>query len=151
MAIESVDITEQTNQSTWLTRRGFLASASATGAHVLMARVTAGEVAVAKAGGAQADEFSPDLFVSIAPSGDVTIMAHRSEMGTGIRTALPRIIADEMEADWARVTVEQAPGDKRYGSQNTDGSNSVRGFFDRMRTAGATARTMRLANCCSGI
>lgn len=86
--------------------------------------------------------FEPDLFVSIAPNGDVTILAHRSEMGTGIRTALPMVVADELGADWSRVTIAQAIGDARLGSQNTDGSRSVRRFFDRMRTAGATARTL---------
>ncbi|MCG8650454.1 MAG: molybdopterin-dependent oxidoreductase, partial [Pirellulales bacterium] len=67
---------------------------------------------------------------------------HRSEMGTGIRTGLPRVVADELEADWKRVVIQQARGDKRLGDQNTDGSNSIRFFFKRMRVAGATARTM---------
>ena len=72
----------------------------------------------------------------------MSILAHRSEMGTGIRTSLPRIVADELEADWDRVDIQQAIGDKRLGDQNTDGSNSIRFFFTRMRVAGATARTM---------
>jgi len=63
-------------------------------------------------------------------------------MGTGIRTSLPRVIADELEADWDRIVIQQAVGDKRLGDQNTDGSNSIRFFFKRMRVAGATARTM---------
>jgi CO/xanthine dehydrogenase Mo-binding subunit len=58
-------------------------------------------------------------------------------MGTGVRTSLPRIVADELEADWNRVKVVQAEGDPRYGSQDTDGSHSVREFFDTMREAGA--------------
>ncbi len=86
--------------------------------------------------------FEPDVFVSIAPDGWVAIVAHRSEMGTGIRTALPMIVADELGADWERVRIEQAIGDAEYGSQNTDGSRSVRRFYERMRIAGATARTM---------
>lgn len=132
-----------TNDSKGVSRRGFLATTSAAGALVLMAKVSdAGEVEVENPEFTQEEDFSPDLFVFIAPSGDVTIMAHRSEMGTGIRTALPRIIADELDADWDRVTIKQAPGDRRYGSQNTDGSNSVRGFFDRMRAVGAKARMM---------
>ena len=53
----------------------------------------------------------PRVFVSIAPDGIVTIIAHRSEMGTGSRTGLPMVVADEMEADWGRVRVRQAPGD----------------------------------------
>jgi isoquinoline 1-oxidoreductase beta subunit len=74
--------------------------------------------------------------------GTVYIVAHRSEMGTVIRTSLPLIVADELEADWKKVKIEQAIGDPRYGDQNTDGSHSVRSFFDGMRQAGATARVM---------
>ena len=133
-----------TNESKGVSRRGFLATVSTAGALVLMAKVSdAGEIEVENAELNQAEEdFSPDLFIFIAQSGEVTIMAHRSEMGTGIRTALPRIIADELDADWDKVTIKQAPGDRRYGSQNTDGSNSVRGFFERMRAVGAKARMM---------
>jgi len=63
-------------------------------------------------------------------------------MGNGVRTSLPRILADELDADWGRVTVLQADGDAAYGSQDTDGSHSVREFFDVLREAGATARLM---------
>ena len=63
-------------------------------------------------------------------------------MGNGVRTSLPRILADELDADWSRVTVIQADGDAAYGSQDTDGSHSVREFFDTLREAGATARLM---------
>ncbi len=86
--------------------------------------------------------FSPNLFISINGLGDVTLIAHRSEMGTGIRTSLPLIMADELEADWNRVKVEQAVGDEKYGDQNTDGSYSVRMFFTPLRKAGATVRLM---------
>jgi isoquinoline 1-oxidoreductase beta subunit len=86
--------------------------------------------------------WSPDVFVSFDPDGTVHIISHRSEMGQGIRTGLPAVLADEMEADWARVVVEQATGDAKYGNQNTDGSWSVRGFMQRMREAGATVRQM---------
>jgi isoquinoline 1-oxidoreductase beta subunit len=86
---------------------------------------------------------SPKIFVSIAPSGIVSVVVHRSEMGQGIRTSLPRIVADELEADWKRVRVVQAPGDEaKYGNQDTDGSRSTRHWFDPMRRCGASARTM---------
>jgi isoquinoline 1-oxidoreductase beta subunit len=88
------------------------------------------------------EPWSPDVFVSFSADGTVHIISHRSEMGQGIRTGLPAIVADEMEADWSRVVVEQALGDARYGNQNTDGSWSVRGFMQRMREAGATVRLM---------
>ena len=86
--------------------------------------------------------WSPNVFVAIAPNGLVTIVTHRSEMGTGIRTALPLVLADEIEADWKRVKVEQALGDVKYGSQNTDGSCSIRDFYDVLRDSGASARLM---------
>jgi isoquinoline 1-oxidoreductase beta subunit len=91
---------------------------------------------------ASAEPWSPDVFVSFDADGTVHIISHRSEMGQGIRTGLPAVLADEMEADWSRVRVEQSTGDAKYGNQNTDGSWSVRGFMQRMREAGATVRLM---------
>jgi isoquinoline 1-oxidoreductase beta subunit len=88
--------------------------------------------------------FSPNLYLSIANDGLVTVTSHRSEMGQGIRTAIAQIVADELNADWSRVQVGQAPGDKAYGDQNTDGSQSIRLFYDILRNAGATARMMLL-------
>jgi isoquinoline 1-oxidoreductase subunit beta len=86
---------------------------------------------------------SPLAFVSVAPDGIVTIVCHRSEMGQGIRTGMPLIVADEMGADWARVKVAQATGDEaKYGNQDTDGSRSTRHFFMPMRQVGAAARMM---------
>src|SRR5216684_4599382 len=84
----------------------------------------------------------PNAFVGIDTDGTVFIVAHRSEMGTAIRTTLPMVVADELDADWKRVKIDQAIGDKRYGDQNTDGSHSVRSFFDTMRECGASARWM---------
>ncbi len=86
--------------------------------------------------------FHPSMWVGIDTDGTVTIVAHRSEMGTGIRTALPMVVADELGADWNYVRVEQALGDSQYGSQDTDGSESIREFYDVMREAGASARLM---------
>jgi isoquinoline 1-oxidoreductase beta subunit len=82
------------------------------------------------------------VYLGIDPDGTVWIVAHRSEMGTTSRTTLPLVVADELDADWKRVKIEQAIGDKRYGDQNTDGSHSIRSFYDAMRQAGATARFM---------
>ena len=85
----------------------------------------------------------PHVFVAIAPDGIVTIIAHRSEMGTGVRTSLPLIVAEEMEADWSRVKVKQAHGDEvKFGNQDTDGSRSTRHYLIPMRQIGASARTM---------
>jgi isoquinoline 1-oxidoreductase beta subunit len=85
----------------------------------------------------------PRVFVSIANDGTVTIVCHRSEMGQGVRTGMPLILADELEADWAKVRIAQAPGDEpRFGNQDTDGSRSTRHFMRPMRECGAAARKM---------
>ncbi len=85
----------------------------------------------------------PLTFVAIDEQGIVTIVVHRSEMGQGVRTGIPLVIADELEADWSKVRVAQAPADEaKFGNQDTDGSRSLRHFFDPMRRAGAAARAM---------
>ncbi len=91
----------------------------------------------------EADPWEPHVYVRVGEDGIVTIVCHRSEMGQGIRTTMPMIIADEMEADWSKCRVEQALGDEpKYGSQNTDGSTSVRDFLSKYREAGATVRAL---------
>jgi isoquinoline 1-oxidoreductase beta subunit len=86
---------------------------------------------------------NPLVFVAIGENGIVSIVCHRAEMGQGVRTGMPMIVADELEADWKRVRVVQAPGDEeRFGNQDTDGSRSTRHFFDPMRRCGAAARQM---------
>ena len=86
---------------------------------------------------------SPKIFVAIGADGIVSITVHRSEMGQGVRTSMPKIVADELEADWKYVRVVQAPGDEaKYGNQDTDGSRSTRHWYDPMRRCGASARMM---------
>lgn len=85
----------------------------------------------------------PLVFLSIAEDGTVSVICHRSEMGQGIRTSLPMVMADELDADWSRVKIVQAPGDEpTYGNQNTDGSRSMRHHFQPARRIGASARRM---------
>ncbi|MGI9235235.1 MAG: molybdopterin cofactor-binding domain-containing protein [Woeseiaceae bacterium] len=91
------------------------------------------------------ESVAPNVYVNIRNDGIVEIICHRSEMGQGIRTSLPQVIADEMEADWDRIELIQAIGDEKYGDQNTDGSTSIRNQFDVLRNAGATARAMLIA------
>lgn len=128
------------NRVDLVTRRTFLGGLFSAGALVLGARLLPQDASAA-AGAAEA-AWNPSVYLGLEPDGSVIIVAHRSEMGTGIRSVLPSIVADELEADWNRVKVEQALGDTKYGSQNTDGSCSIRDFYDAMRAAGATARTM---------
>jgi isoquinoline 1-oxidoreductase beta subunit len=128
-------------------RRSFLQKASAAGGLILMAGYAGGQATEPKKYGADG---MPNgwvdnalVFVSLAADGTVSIVCHRSEMGQGVRTSMPMIVADELEANWARVKVIQATGDeKKYGNQDTDGSRSTRHFFMPMRTCGATARMM---------
>ncbi len=87
----------------------------------------------------------PNVLVHIAADGTTTIVCARSEMGQGVRSTIPILIADELGADLSRVVVRQAVGDKKYGDQNTDGSSSIRKFHDELRQAGAAARMMLVA------
>src|SRR5689334_11746005 len=122
-----------------VSRRGFLGDVFAAGALIVGARIAP----LAAAETANSATWTPNVFAGMNPDGTVILIAHRSEMGTGIRTSLPMVLADEMEADWARVRVEQALGDEaKYGSQNTDGSASIREFYTAMREMGASVRLM---------
>jgi isoquinoline 1-oxidoreductase beta subunit len=133
-----------------LSRRGFLKGVGATSALVVAAswgwQDAFAEEAQKKFG---ADGMpngwidDPKVYVSIATDGTVTVVCNRSEMGQGVRTSLTMVVADELEADWARVKVQQAPGDEvRFGNQDTDGSRSMRHWYEPMRRCGAAARTM---------
>jgi isoquinoline 1-oxidoreductase beta subunit len=130
-----------------VSRRSVLKGLGITGGLVLAAPVMSRQAFAAYETGAgkmpHGTVVDPRVFVAIAPDGTVTILAHRSEMGTGVRTSLPLIVAEEMEADWSRVKVQQAPGDEvKYGNQDTDGSRSTRHYLIPMREIGASARTM---------
>ena len=123
-----------------VSRRDLLKGAAAAAGLVLGFHIGFRKLPIAEA--AETPHFAPNAFVSIDETGLVTIVASRSEMGTGIKTDLPLVLADELEADWGRVKVVQAPADPKYGDQNTDGSRSTWQFFGLMRLAGATARQM---------
>jgi isoquinoline 1-oxidoreductase beta subunit len=84
----------------------------------------------------------PNVFIQIAPSGIVTLVCHRSEMGQGVRSSLPALLAEELGADLGAVKVAQGDGDQVYGDQDTDGSSSVRNRYQELRQAGATGRAM---------
>src|SRR6266436_5979911 len=130
-------------------RRGFLKGMLGAGAFVLSVRLMPEELFGANANASAAASeamtkaaMQPNVYLAIDTDGTAYIIAHRSEMGSGSRTALPRIVADELDADWARVKLVQATGDEKYGDQDTDGSHSVRSFFSTLRECGATARLM---------
>src|SRR6266566_3234096 len=127
-------------------RRGFLKGMLGAGAFVLSVRLMPQRLLAGMNGGASdamtEAPLHPNVYLAIGTDGTAYIIAHRSEMGSGSRTALPRIVADELDADWARVKLVQATGDEKYGDQDTDGSHSVRSFFSTLRECGATARLM---------
>ncbi len=131
-----------------VSRRNLLKGVVGSGGLVIAAQFVPAGVAMAAyetgAGGMPGGVvWDPHVFVSIASDGTVTIVTHRSEMGTGSRTSLPMVVADEMEADWSKVKIIQAEGnEQKYGNQDTDGSRSIRHFTQPMRACGAAARQM---------
>jgi isoquinoline 1-oxidoreductase beta subunit len=131
-----------------LSRRSFLKGVGATSALVLMASWSwspafADEEKYGGEGMPNGVVDDPKIYLSIAADGSVTVICNRSEMGQGIRTSLAIVVADELEADWALIKVQQAQGDEvRFGNQNTDGSRSMRHWYEPMRRCGAAARAM---------
>lgn len=128
------------NRVQLINRRDFLGGLLSASALVLGSSLLTDEALAAPAAGTRA--WSPSVYLGLQPDGTVIVVAHRSEMGTGIRTGLPMVLADELDADWKRVKIEQAIGDEKYGNQNTDGSCSIVDFYTIFREAGATARLM---------
>jgi isoquinoline 1-oxidoreductase beta subunit len=136
------------------TRRGFLKG----GAGLALAIVTpvmanAPAAGPGLAGSAMVDgEFSPSAFLRIGTDGTVTVVSKHLEMGQGVYTGLATLVAEELDADWAKVKVEGAPADaRRYNNlfwgpaQGTGGSTAIANSFEQMRRAGATARAMLVA------
>lgn len=117
-------------------RRQFLAVGTAAGAGLVIGFYL-------PHGASSGTTFAPNAFVKIAPDGKITIVVARSEMGQGVRTSLPMILAEELEADWRQITVEQAGANPTlYGDQQTGSSASLRISWDPLRKAGAAARDM---------
>ena len=111
------------NPITNASRRGFLKGLAGTGAFVLGVRYLPGmavpEDLPAYRTEADLATLHPSVFLGLNTDGTVFMVAHRSEMGTVIRSTLPLVVADELDADWKRVKIDQAIGDPRYGDQNT--------------------------------
>ena len=91
------------------------------------------------------DVFSPNAYLKITPDDKVIVVVARSEMGQGVRTSLPMILAEELEADSKKIEIEQAGASTLFGDQTTGGSASVRTTWDPMRKAGAAAREMLIS------
>src|SRR5215471_18985226 len=123
-----------------LSRREFVAAGVAAGAGLVIGfYLPHGE-------GSHKESFSPNAYLRITPDNKVTVVVARSEMGQGVRTALPMILAEELEADWKQIEIEQAGASTFFGDQTTGGSASIRTTWDPMRKAGATAREMLISS-----
>src|SRR6202047_4162027 len=122
-----------------VSRRAFVATGVAAGAGLVIGFY------LPRGTGSQKESFSPNAYLRITPDNRVTIVVARSEMGQGIRTALPMILAEELEADWKQIEIEQAGASTLFGDQTTGGSASIRTTWDPMRKAGAAAREMLIS------
>ncbi|MCI0420607.1 MAG: molybdopterin-dependent oxidoreductase, partial [Acidobacteria bacterium] len=131
------------NAASEVSRRDFLKITSVAGSGLVLAIYfsTERDTIAAEAG----ESFAPNAFLRIDKTGVVTIQVAKSEMGQGVRTALPMLVAEELDADWASVRIEAALYDAKYGDQGTGGSTSVRGGWEPLRKAGAAARAMLVA------
>ena len=144
-----MEVNEMT-QKTELNRRSFLkATLVAGGAVVFGISMPVRSRAEERLGLAldPSADFQPNAFIRIAKDGKVTVTVGQVEMGQGVLTSLPMIIADELEVDWTNVTYESAPADKAFinpafGMQGTGGSTSIKGFYGPLRKAAATVREM---------
>jgi isoquinoline 1-oxidoreductase subunit beta len=101
-------------------------------------------------GRAAAAPFAPNPFLRIDPDGGVTLWAKNPDMGEGVKTSLPMIVAEELCADWSRVRVEQAELDRKYGGQGSGGSDGIASDWDNLRRAGAAAREMLITAAAQG-
>jgi isoquinoline 1-oxidoreductase beta subunit len=130
-----------------LSRRGFLKAGISAGGGLLLGFHVPSSGRLARAA-SEAAQTKLNSWVRIARDGTVTIIVGQSEMGQGIMTSIPMIIADELEAEWAKVRTEPAPADPAYGDpmrggeQSTNGSRSIRNMLTLWRRAGAAAREM---------
>lgn len=127
-----------------VTRREFIGTAGALGAGLVLSFYLPG---CTRAGAATATPFAPNAWLRIGGDESILVLVDRSEMGQGVATALPMLIAEELEADWSKIRIAFAPADKAFvnpllGLQGTGGSTSVRAAWQPLRSAGAAARDM---------
>jgi isoquinoline 1-oxidoreductase beta subunit len=127
-------------------RRVFLKSSAAAGAALLLPFHLSGKLSVRRSPGSPTSaSFSPNAWLEISLSGEVKIWCGKSEMGQGVRTSLPVIVAEELSCDWRGVQVLEADLDPKYGDQLTGGSGSVRNSYGSLRKAGAAAREVLIS------
>ena len=126
-----------------VTRRDFLRASAMMGGGLLLASYAAPLGALESLGAAPAADFVPNAFIRITPDGIVTIVAKNPEIGQGMKTTLPMLIAEELDVEWKNVRVEQAPLDTgKFSGQSAGGSNATPGNWLPMRRVGAAGRAM---------
>jgi isoquinoline 1-oxidoreductase beta subunit len=134
--------------SATITRREFIKVVGISGSGLFLASFVPLENVFAKEGD-EPKVFAPSVYLKIDSNGVVTVIVHRSELGQGVKTALPMLIAEELEVDWEKIVIEQADADPKYGDQTTGGSTSIRMNWEPLRVAGATARVMLISAAAS--
>src|SRR5262245_55776403 len=136
---------------TVVSRREFVTVLAAAGGGSLLGLRIEGAPRTASAATTAGAGFAPNAFIRIAPDGGVTLVMPQAEMGQGVYTSLSMLLAEELEITPDQIQLEHAPPDNRlyanqfFGEQMTGASSSVRAFFEPLRRAGATARTMLVA------
>ena len=139
-------------QSPTLDRRTFLKTTTAVGGGLVIGAYLPGFLGEAANEAAAAGAFEPNIWLKITPDNAVTMTLTQLEMGQGVMTSMPMLVAEELDVDWTKIKTEWAPADPRYGNPNfggqqlTAGSNSVRGMWKPLREAGAAARLMLVAD-----
>lgn len=126
-----------------LSRRSFIKIVAGTGASLMLGGFASAVFGEEAPGG---EDFAPNVFIKIDPDGLLTVTVSKSDMGQGVRTAFAMLVAEELDADWTKIKVVQAPGNSAtYGSQGTGGSSSTRSMNRKLRTMAATTRLMLVA------
>jgi isoquinoline 1-oxidoreductase beta subunit len=131
-----------------LDRRTFLKVSAAAGGGLIIGGYLPGLTDASGTVALAAGLFEPNIWVKIAADDSVTMTLTMLEMGQGVMTSMPMLVAEELDIDWNKIRIEWAPADPKYGNPNfggqqlTAGSNSVRGMWKVLRESGATARTM---------
>ena len=126
-------------------RRSFLKVSALAGGGFMIAAYFEPLTGLAQQARQPAPPLEPNAFIKIGPDGKVTIIGKNPEIGQGVKTALPMLIAEELDVDWSAVTVEQGDLDAKYGTQSAGGSTAIPGNYDLMRRVGAGARHMLIA------